>query len=297
LAAGLFQRAIVQSGAYQPVQPTLADAEAQGTTFATAAGCTDQSATCLRALPVATILAHQEGATQSPNLDGYVLPASIRDAIGAGTFNHVPVIEGSTHDEWRIFVAQAEAASGTPIPASAYVPLIARTLGISLTRAGALATRYPLANYSSPSVALSAVATDARFACPARVLAGSLAKQVPVFQYEFNDPETPQRYVPPVSFPTGAYHGGDVQFLFDQTTPLPAPPFTAGQLALSQTMVSYWTRFARAGTPNGYGPVEPGQPPFWPRLDEQLRHQELVPGTSFTATTFAADHQCSLFGG
>ena len=48
---GLFQRAIVESGSYQLKQPTLAAAEVLGTAFATAAGCTDQSAGCLRGSP------------------------------------------------------------------------------------------------------------------------------------------------------------------------------------------------------------------------------------------------------
>src|ERR1044071_74662 len=76
------------------------------------AGCADQSAACLRPLPVSTILAKQAGG--APNVDGYVLPASIVDSFGSGAFNRVPVVEGSNHDEWRLFVAQAEAASGTP---------------------------------------------------------------------------------------------------------------------------------------------------------------------------------------
>jgi para-nitrobenzyl esterase len=58
LAAGLFQKAIVESGSYNLTPPDLATAQTWGTNFATGAGCTDQSAACLRALPVATILAN-----------------------------------------------------------------------------------------------------------------------------------------------------------------------------------------------------------------------------------------------
>src|SRR4029077_20233537 len=49
-ARALFERAIVESGAYRLSLPSLATAEAQGTAFATAEGCTDQTAACLRSL-------------------------------------------------------------------------------------------------------------------------------------------------------------------------------------------------------------------------------------------------------
>src|SRR6185436_8570148 len=56
---GLFQRAIVQSGAYQLTQPALATVEAAGVAFANRAGCTDQTAACLRGLTVEQVLANQ----------------------------------------------------------------------------------------------------------------------------------------------------------------------------------------------------------------------------------------------
>jgi len=59
LAAGLFHKAIVESGAYSLQQPSLAAAEAIGAVFAASAGCAVPStAACLRSLPVQVILAH-----------------------------------------------------------------------------------------------------------------------------------------------------------------------------------------------------------------------------------------------
>ena len=56
LTRGLFHRAIVESGAYMQTQPTLAQAEAAGVSFANAVGCNQPKAadvlTCLRALNV-----------------------------------------------------------------------------------------------------------------------------------------------------------------------------------------------------------------------------------------------------
>jgi para-nitrobenzyl esterase len=289
LAAGLFHRAIVESGAYLLSPPTLASAEAAGSSFASQAGCADQTAACLRSLPLGTILAHQPGA--SPTVDGHVLTQSLDSAFTSGAFNRVPVIEGSNHDEWRLFVAQAEAVSGVPLSAAAYVPTVAATLGIPIAAATALTAAYPLGAYPSPSVALGALGTDAIFACNARRAAGLLARYVPTYQYEFNDPDAPQQFFPGVSFPTGAYHAAELQYLFSFNRGTP-PQLRADQIELSRTMVRYWTRFARAGNPNS------APAPAWPRYDPTTQpFQALVPGTSRAATGFGVDHKCALFGG
>jgi para-nitrobenzyl esterase len=173
---------------------------------------------------VAAILAAQTAATMVPNLDGFVLPQTVVSAFATGQFNRVPVIEGSTHDEWRLFVAQTEAATGTPLAAAQYVPAIAATLGVPLPIATAIAAEYPLAAYPSPSVALGAVGTDAVFSCNARISARLLSQFVSTYQYEFNDPNAPMLYFPPVSFPTGAYHASELTYIFDLTgTPVPSP--------------------------------------------------------------------------
>src|SRR5205823_584326 len=55
-AHGLFDRAIVESGAFALNQVPLADAEAFGKTFASEVGCADQTAECLRHVPVDTLV-------------------------------------------------------------------------------------------------------------------------------------------------------------------------------------------------------------------------------------------------
>jgi para-nitrobenzyl esterase len=288
LAAGLFDKAIVESGAYQLTQAPLQTAGLTANAFAAAAGCPDQTAACLRALPLATILARQTSAIAAPTVDGYVLTKSVGQAFADGTFNHVPIIEGSNHDEWRLFVAQTEATTHVPLDPDGYVPAIQRTLLLTdPAAAAAIAAEYPLASYSSPSVALSAIGTDRIFACNARRATASLSQFVAVYQYEFNDPDAPMVFFPPVSFPTGAYHAAEIQYLFDSFT-TPSPALTDAQEQLSRTMIRYWTNFAWFGNPNFFGT------PVWPRFTTtELEHQALVPGQSSTATDFAADHKCA----
>src|SRR5437764_3543486 len=204
-ATGLFHKAIVESGAYSLTQSPLATAEAQGIAFATAVSCTD--AACLRALSVAAILQAGPKSTVFANLDGFVLTQSMQSALTSGQFNQVPTIVGSNHDEWRLFVAQTEKATGTPHTPAGYPGAIA-ALGIPASLVPFLANvAYPLAAYGSPSEALGAVGTDVVFACNAAKSARLLSQYVATFQYEFADAQSAMLYFPPpISYPTGATH-------------------------------------------------------------------------------------------
>ena len=291
LAQGLFQRAIVESGAYSLAPPTLASAEAAGTALAASLGCTDQTAACLRAVPVGELLATQ-GSIAYPNVDGKVLEESYAAAFAGGRFNRVPVMEGSNHDEWRLFVAlNGELVTGHPLTAADYVPAVAATLGVPLATAGFIAnTFYPLAAYASPSLALGALGTDAIFACSGRKAIRLLSQYVPTFAYEFNDENAPQRFLPPVSFPYGAAHASEIQYLFDIPTTVPAPALDQAQLALAGAMVTYWTNFASRANPNGEWTT--AWPAYAPGTDV---YQSLAPPSPAPETGFAGDHKCALW--
>src|SRR5207248_8227582 len=127
------------------------------------------------------------------------------------------------------------------------------TVGLNVSPA-ALTAEYPVNAYgNSVGRALTAVGTDALFACPARRAAQALSKYVPTYTYEFNDPNAPQIFIGPASFPYKAYHGAEVQYLFDVPNQTGAPGLDADQQALADTMKTYWTQFAAAGDPNSPG--------------------------------------------
>jgi para-nitrobenzyl esterase len=306
-AAGLFHRAIVESGAYMQTFPTLAQAEAVGTSFANAVGC-NQSApadvvACLRALPVATILANQAKIFPpgtlgpAPNVDGKILKQSIGPALASGQFNRVPLMDGTNHSEWNLFVALDFDLAGGPVTAATYVPAIGATLGTPTPVSTLIAARYPVPlAFPTFDQGVGGVGTDAIFACPARFADELASPFVPVFAYEFNDPNPPQNFLPPVTFPYGASHASEIQFIFPQANPsgfglnLPQTPLDANQQKLSDAMVGYWTQFARSGDPNGRGQ------PVWPSFNRQTQTmQSLVPPTPTSETNFAAVHQCDFW--
>jgi para-nitrobenzyl esterase len=288
-AKGLFEKAIAESGSYNLTQASLASAEAAGEAFATKAGCASQTAACLRSLPVSTILADEDASGYTPNINSEVLPQTLGTAFATGDFNRVPIINGTNHDEWRLFVALSELA-GSPVTASNYQSMISSTLGVPATAAAVIAAQYPLTAYPSPSVALGAVGTDAIFACPALTIDESVSKFVPTFAYEFNDENAPENFLPPVSFPYGAAHATEIQYLMALPTAAFPGTLTAQQQQLAAIMKGYWTNFAKSGFPSLSGT------PFWPLFNTLTQKmQSLVPPAPQTETDFATTHKCAFW--
>jgi para-nitrobenzyl esterase len=286
-ARGLFARAIVESGTYDLEQASLATAETAGEAFAAKAGCASQTAACLRALPVSAIVDNEDFAGYQPDVDGTVLTQSIGPALASGQFSRVPVINGTNGDEWRLQVAQAQLDGAPPVTAANYQAEIASTIGVPASIAAVVAARYPLSGYSSPSVALGAVGTDAIFACPALTVDQSLSKYVPVYAYEFNDENAPERYLAPVGFPYGAAHETEVQYLFSlRNTPFPGV-LTPAQHHLAAVMKTDWANLARTGSES---------PLTWPQFDSASQQVlSLTPPLASVETSFSAEHQCAFW--
>jgi para-nitrobenzyl esterase len=297
-AAGLFHKAIIESGAVSPYALTelsLTESEALGTEIAGLLGCSSQTAVCLRSLSVPTILAVQDEAFSniiSPSVDGKTLPLSTGEASAIGQFNRVPIIEGSNHDEYRFFVGEAELLTGAPLSPAGYIPTIEADLGLPASLAAYIGTDiYPLAAYPSPSLAMGALGTDAVFACNARALAGLFAQYVPTYQYEFNDPNAPFFAGLTLSFPPGSYHSAEIQYLMgvDERLLVDPGPQTPAQVELSDAMIQYWTHFAKTGNPNSSGA------PHWPRYGKSDLFQSLEPPKPVTQSDFAIDHKCAIW--
>jgi para-nitrobenzyl esterase len=291
---GLFERAIVQSGAFALTQQPLADAEAAGEAFASQAGCPDQTAQCLRNLPVSTLLNKFPGAAIPGVIDGKILTESIGTALAAGRFAHVPILNGINHIEELIFVAglHVTVSGGTfvpipeePVNADSYQPDIAAVLGVSSDRAAAIAAKYPLNAYPSGDVALSTVVSDANFACPALQVDRWTSERVPTFAYQFNDDNAPERFA---GLPPAATHSSELQYIFDQpNTPLPGT-LTADQQALASSMRAAWGSFAANGDPSTATLA-------WPSFNQGEHVMSLVPPQPQDWTGFADAHNCTFW--
>jgi para-nitrobenzyl esterase len=293
-AAGLFERAIAESGCLLPA-PNVATAQLEGEQLASKLGCTDQAtaAACLRAKPAGDILTAEAGMGWSPVAGTPVLPAQPSTAFASGRYAHVPLIQGTNHDEGRFFVALEFDGFGHPITAAQYPTLIEASYGAS---AAAVLAHYPLSAYASPDLAFAQVFTDSAFSCPA-LEADDLTEHSGVYAYEFSDPDPPNDFPLTFTFPLGAAHSTELQYVFQRIPYLDtAPPFTPAQLALSNQIIGYWTHFAATGDPNTGVPGRAG--PYWPRYTTARPDiQELVPDATApeSAARFSAAHQCGFW--
>jgi len=293
---GLFQRAIVQSGAFALDQQPLAAAESAGKAFAAQAGCPNQTAKCLRALPVDALVANFPGAAIPGVVDGAVLTETIGAALRAGRFAPVPIINGINHNEELIFVAglQVAVSGGTfvpvpePVDDTTYASVIAAVLGVSPARASAIAAEYPPAAYGSALGALTVLVSDANFACPALQVDRWTSRRAPTFAYEFDDDTAPQRFAPPGALPPIATHSSEIQYLFDMpNTPVPAT-LNADQEALATQMRTAWARFASTGDPST-------RDVRWPSVGHDERVLSLLTPEPVVEDDFASAHRCGFW--
>jgi para-nitrobenzyl esterase len=314
-AAGLFQRAISESGSFFEFQDyfdnivPLAQAETigngsvpAGTTIAASVGCSSQTATCLRGVPASTLgaLTSLSTVTLAPFVDGTILTQTPGAAFASGQFNQVPVISGGNHDEVRLFVASSFDFTGHPlVTPTDYANAVLEWWGPALDPF--VLFFYPLVNYPSPGVALGASGTDGLIACPERNGVRLLSQYVTTYAYEFNDEDA---YLvnenffyllfalsppfPSITFSLGASHFSELPYLFDVFyTP---SNFTPDQERLAKAMISYWTQFAATGDPNSTG-----EPPWSPYSSITDEFQSLVPPTPTVESNFDSDHFCSSF--
>lgn len=275
-SSGLFQKAVVQSGAYQPFTPSLQDSETRGIAFAQRLGCANGSAACLRGKALADVLANQ-GSTNSASsafnqstIDGTTLTQTQRAALLQGKFQKVPVMQGVTRYEGRAI--PSETPDSTP---AQYQAVAAAYAAADARSANEVTTTYPLAGYPSPFEAASAIVTDAAFSCPALQTNLALASQTPVYAYEFDEATTEV---------DSSGHYADVQYLFD------VPWANKAGTDIGTSIRQIFAQFARTGTPDG------GTTTDWQSFTGRGRYIRLIGATSQQQAGFEATHHCDFWG-
>jgi para-nitrobenzyl esterase len=321
LSRGLFSRAILMSSpAFTYALPTAEEATAKGLAFAKAAGCpgTDAAAArCLRALSAARILQLAETATGFspydtiiPFVDGNVVPLQPETAWGAGKFNKMPILGGSTRDEYSFFAGQAQYYMPWPRrPMTAAEYEAATQPGVFCIWCNGskmpadVKQQYPLHKFGEdPVAAIDRLNTDT-IKCRELHVLSAWAPQVPVYAYDFTYQNAPFYYPQMPGLRIGASHTIDLQFIFDgfhggnlgvnldQTTGQPRD-LNAEESQLSDAMISAWTRFAATGDPSGEAGAQ------WPRFIGSAAGRfwvQDVPVGTETVAQFRQEYGCDYW--
>ncbi len=259
-AKGLFRGAISQSGgSFGPTRPTtypgenmrtLAQAEASGLAYVQRAGVS--SIAELRQLPPERLPAGWGSGAAWPIVDGWVIPDDQHRLYEAGRYNDVDILVGYNSDEGLSFARER-----TP---EEYIANTRKRYG---PHADALLAAYPATGDRVPKTARDLM-RDAAFGWHTWAWATlqSRTGRSRVFYYYFD--QHPERPADSEAADHGMPHGVDVPYVF-QTLDRNDANLTEGDWAISETVATYWTNFAKRGDPNGPGV------PHWPRYSHTDR--------------------------
>jgi para-nitrobenzyl esterase len=189
-----------------------------------------------------------------PGIDGQILMERPIDALRRGASPNIPLMLGTTREEWKLFSA--------PNPRL-------RLMGVAgfearLAHIGGNATPALLQAYADGSVfeRYSAFMGDRTFVVPAERLLETRTGGAPAYAYRF---DWPSRFLGGIF---GSCHALDLGFVFGTHSDGAASAFFGkGDLAdqLAEDMMACWTAFARAGDPST---IRTGS---WPRYTTELR--------------------------
>jgi para-nitrobenzyl esterase len=280
-AEGLFRAAVLESGACEVIDHKLA--LDHGARFVAASGCGDgpDPPACLRQLDVRDVL------TTLPD-PSTPLHTSVYNPIDSENYWSAPLdsfYHRASVPVPTVVGVNAEEAGYVEQPladATEYALLVQATFGAEA--AVRILAVYPASDYATPREAWAAIVTDRRYVCPARTTATVLsdAEAGHVYRYLFT-----QRLSREPERSYGSFHGVEIPYLFRTFDAVGYMP-TREDLALSDAMIGYWSRFAAMGNPNG------DAAPEWPAANPQT-DPYLVLGTPIESKRGLRTERCDFW--
>jgi len=294
LAEGLFHAAICESGPFMDrmtsgaaEENTLEKAEQRGEELAAQLGCDQEEdvLACMREKTPQEILdvAYPktegfEGISFGPNVDGWFLPDQPSLIFKAGKQHDVPLLVGTNADEGTLFAQDMSLQE--------YHGYLVEAYGDYADEVFAL---FPAQSDAEVKGALQRLITELGFASSARFAAESMRNVgSKAYLYRFTKKPTD-----PMAASLGTFHGMEIMYVFGTNADLFRIDQSEEDLALSRTMMDYWTNFARTGDPNGQGLVE--WPPYERDTDINLElGDQIITNTGLYKE--ACDLADSMFG-
>ena len=256
-ARGLFHKAIPQSGATSTAS-SMERATSVGGYYLKLLGIDDAEG--LMSAPVERLLVAQkelgpwlvandpgigDGLPMQPVIDGGLLPTMPLISVAAGAADGIPVLVGSTLDEWKLFLAGDQAAR--TMDDASLLRRLRRLVPEQHLRQlvdSYRAAREGRGAAATPAELLAAIQTDRIFRLPAIRLAEALGKRgQPAYHYIFTWES------PLLGGVLGACHAIEIGFVFG-THDAQFSGAGADADTLSGNLQDAWTSFARSGNPS-----------------------------------------------
>jgi len=269
LSAHLFQRVITESGPPFGLGPikTRAQAEAVGVSLGKAApGNSPSPLANLRKLPSTELMQLVNTELKGPYLgnlvlDGWVLPEPPARAFASGAVQKVDLMVGLNGRELSAFrVVAASGAKISPSPEKSGGPAQAIKRLAETVRplyggwTDAAITLYLFKARVDRDLAIDQASNDMLMACPIGAMAALTRAQGPkVFVYKFDRTISGKG-----ESKLGAFHSLELPYVFNALHDRDWRwlPFTAADDRLASLIETYWTNFAKTGTPNSPGAPE-----------------------------------------
>jgi para-nitrobenzyl esterase len=245
-ARGLFQRALEESGQVVGLMPTATKEESEQA-WAPVVRELGETLATMRAAPLAAVMKADADAPKPPpeafwghrgaSVDGWTLTELPAKTFAEGREASVPLVIGVNVQE-----IVSKGMSGS------WVDHL-MTANVGEENAKKLQEIYA-APGADPLLgdAGARYQTDRDFRCPVvQVATWHAGHGFPTYVYQFDRPDPGD---------AAAHHSSELMYVFGY---LPASA-TAGDRAVSAMMQSYWTTFAKGGSPDGAGDA-----PVWPR--------------------------------
>lgn len=303
--SGLFHKAIVQSGACVFRLRDVEERKSFGETIANEVGCSDPATAlqCLRSKDPQTLIAAGDVAGTddlmafAPSYGTKTLPLQGLDAIETGRFVKVPVLNGGTRDELRLWVGY-DVQAGRSYTAENYEETIKALYG---DKAAEVVKHYPLSDFSSAPAALGSLMGDFRpdlgiNHCLFLETARLMSRHVPVYQWEFADRQTPVLGVampiqPDPGFELGAVHSAELNAFFphfSNTKAISGPDLPPRSQKMADQMIATWASFIRTGRPTAKGV------PTWKPYSQGATAIRFEPGRIQQFDPWS-DHKCAFW--
>ncbi len=176
----------------------------------------------------------------APTIDGAILPKRAIACVAEGSAKGVPVMTGTTRDEWKLFTVAA--ANLKSMDEAALAKMTARLVGEDHADAILAATAK-----GTPFDRWNDIMTDHSFFVPATRLLDAQAAHAPTYAYRFDWPS------PFLEGALGACHALELGFTFGTFRLKGAAPFFGEgpeAEALSNAMMDSWIAFANRSNPS-----------------------------------------------